>query len=253
MSRVMDRYLFELESVPDGGDGGAAGGDPDPAPPGDVPDDAEGTPLPDPAPPAEPDTPPAAVIDWGSPEAQAAIQAGTTSALQAFLASQQPDDPGFDWGEVNLFDDDAGAKIGQGLMAELRKELDQRLGPVQQLVQRDELRASQEWTGQQFTKLNVPEEDQPVVLYMAGGIEVAANAEGQRIGGEQIMSLAHQQLAAHDKRVGEAAVAKYIVDLKTVEGAPAGSGGTVPAVEGFADDDDELAVARRIMAARAAV
>lgn len=243
---ALDRFLFDFETVLDGTtDSAPVGAEPAAEPAGDVQTGTEGAPSPEPSAP----TGAAPAIDWNSHDAQAAIAAGTVQALQAFVAANQPPDPGFDWENADPFDT---AQLGEGIKQMLQQELDARLGPVQQLVQRDQLRESQAWTDSQFERLGVPAEDRNLALFMAGGIETAAQAEGQRVSGEQIMGLAHSQLAEHDKRVGDAAVAKYVADLNTAATAPSTPANGSPAVEGFPDDSDELATARRLMQARSA-
>lgn len=247
---ALDRYLFDYETVMEG-EAASAGVDPAAEPVGDVQAETEGVPSPEPATPTEA----APSIDWAAPEARQAITAGTVEALQAFVASQQAaaqaaqqeQDEAVDWENLDPFD---GQQLAQAISAAVKGEL----APVQKFLEqqaaREQAQVSQEWTTRQFEELKIPEEDRGIVLYTAGGLEQAAISGGFQVDGGQVMKLAHQQLQDHDKRVGDKAVEAYIASLKAVEDAPRTPGSAVTAVEGLPADEDELAVARRIIAAR---
>lgn len=247
---ALDRHVFDFETVIEPTEADVAASlDPasagDPAPvDGSVQPETPVVPSPEPEAPAE--DPPAAGLT--ADEITAQVQAGVRAELERLAyeqqtAANQPEpQAGFDWNELDPFDENYGAKLAEGL-GNLIKDA---VAPLMPVVESTQAREAQEWTDGQLQQLEVADEDRDTVLYFAGGIESAAQAAGLQADGATILQHAVAQMKERDARVSAAAVAKYKAELEGIDGAPVDAGGVTSAIEGLPTDGDELSVARAI-------
>lgn len=257
---ALDRYVFDFETVeaPEAGATVAAPSAGEPATdPGIVQPEPAGQPSPEPAAPAE--APAGLTRDDVAAIVGQSLQAELARLAEANQPQPEPP-PGFDWATVDPFADNYGLNLAQGIGELIREAIAPIAAQVAPVVQSSAAREAQEWTDQQTTLLGIPVETREelgdggmstrdYVLYHAGGIEMSAREAGLRVDGADILKHAWSQIQARDKRIGDAAVAKYKTELEEgvarADGAPSATGGFA-ALDGIPADGDELSVARAL-------
>jgi hypothetical protein len=265
---ALDRHVFDFEAVPDTGDelGVAAALEPVPAgepaaePAASVPADEAGLPSPEPDAPAGPSP-----IDWDDPTVASQVDARVQASIERMVADAQAREAAANQpvDQTPQMPDQWSDNFEAEMAAYIQWQVQQATAGITPVVQAAQAKEAADWTNEQLDTLNVPtvEADgelgdgdvatRDAVLYYAGGIQQAAAEAGLNVDGTTILKHAWDQLQARDTRVGKAAVAKHIADLKVLDDAPDEVTGS-PAGEGFADAEDELAVARLFSERRSA-